>query len=383
MARPIPGAHLPVLRLTGTHDQLGFLMGAYRRRQIMHAIDVAHDVLAAEGAGNAELHDQIAPFIDLAARHTPGALAELQAMAAGADVPFDTLFRLNCHESRPPGAAFLWSRPERPVPGPAVEAVPDLDPDVADTGVAPDPTEVGAPGGCTSIASRREGGCVVGHTEDSTPENLDGIYLLDATVSGPGAGRAGRFHALNYAMSLPGCAAAVNAHGLMILIDALPDPDRRTGVPRSCVSRILLEQPTIEDAIETLRSLPRGGGWNYLMVQGSRIVNVETTATLVEVEDATLEGAYAHTNHYRTSTIASRAGDPRPNSLNRLGRALDLVHRDMDVEAMHEALADREGFPDSICRDRTIATWIADTGRRTVRVCWGEPVHAAWTSFAY
>lgn len=378
MARPPAGARLPVLRVTGSHQSLGHLMGAYRRRQVARSVEVAHEVLAAEGASDAALRDQIAPFVELAARHAPGALAELEGMARGADVPFDTLFRLNCMESRPPGSRFLWSRPEPPV-----DAVAAFDPDAADTGLPPDPSESPAPGGCTSLASRREGGCVVGHTEDSSPENLDGIYLLDATVSEPGRGVTSRFHALNYAMSLPGCAAATNAHGLMILIDALPDPDRQVGVPRSCVSRLLLDQPSIEAAIDLLRSLPRGGGWNYLMVQGPRIVNVETTATLVEVEEATHAGAYAHTNHYRTPSIAARTGEPRPNSTARLGRALDLVFRDMSTAAMRETLADRDGFPDSICRDRTIATWVADTGARSVSVCWGEPVDATWASFDY
>ena len=379
MARAASGARLPALRFTGTHHALGRIMGAYRRRQIARAVDIAHEVLAAEGASEAALHDQIAPFIDLAARHTPTALAELRGMAVGADVEFDTLFRLNCMESRPPGSPFLWNRPERP----AVDPVSSLNPDTADTGVPPDPSETPAPGGCTSIASRRDDGCVVGHTEDSSPENLDGIYLLDTTVSDQAGRASSRFQALNYATSLAGCAAAVNGHGLMILIDALPDPDRHLGVPRSCVSRILLDQPTIEAAIDVLRSLPRGGGWNYLMIQGPRIVNVETTASVVEVEDATVPGAYAHTNHYRNPGIAARAGEPRPNSMARLDRALALVRRDMGPDSMLELLADREGFPDSICRDRTIATWVADTARRTVRVCWGEPVDATWTSFDY
>lgn len=379
MARAASGARLPALRFTGTHHALGRMMGAYRRRQIARAVDIAHEVLAAEGASEAALHDQIAPFIDLAARHTPTALAELRGMAVGADVEFDTLFRLNCMESRPPGSPFLWNRPERP----AVDPVSILNPDTADTGVPPDPSETPAPGGCTSIASRRDDGCVVGHTEDSSPENLDGIYLLDTTVSDQAGRASSRFQALNYATSLAGCAAAVNGHGLMILIDALPDPDRHLGVPRSCVSRILLDQPTIEAAIDVLRSLPRGGGWNYLMIQGPRIVNVETTASVVEVEDATVPGVYAHTNHYRNPGIAARAGEPRPNSTARLDRALALVRRDMGPDSMLELLADREGFPDSICRDRTIATWVADTARRTVRVCWGEPVDATWTSFDY
>ncbi len=149
------------------------------------------------------------------------------------------------------------------------------------------------------------------------------------------------------------------------------------------MSRVLLDQPSIDDAIELLHQMPRGGGWNYFMVQGHRIVNVETTATTVTVNDATLDGAYAHSNHYLTPEIAERAGDPRPNSIARLGRARELVRPQMDVQDMISALSDRTGYPDSICRERTIAAWVADTGARTVRVCWGEPDDATWTKFSY
>lgn len=374
MARAAFGAHIPVLRTTGTHISVGRALGAFRRRDIQRAVEIAHEVLATESASPAELHDQIAPFIELAHAHTPGALQEMEGLAVGADVSFETLFRLNCMESRPVGSAFLWNRPER-------EAVAVLDPDTADTGSAQD--GIPAPDACTSIASRYDAGCVVGHTEDSSPENLNGIYLLDATIMGTQSTIVSRYHALNYAMSIAGCAAAVNSHGLMILIDALPDPDRQRGVPRSCVSRVLLDQPSIEAAIDVLQTLPRGGGWNYFMVQGSRIVNVETTATTVVITDATETGAFAHTNHYLTPELAARAGEPRPNSTTRLTRAIELAHPGMSHAEMQETLSDQVGFPDSICRERTIATWVADTGRRRVSVCWGEPRDATWRIFDY
>lgn len=385
MAKAVPGATLPVLRFSGGHTALGRTMGAYRRRQIVSAVEIAHEVLASEGSDDATLRAQIEPYLEFAERYTPGALRELEGLALGADVSFETLFRLNCFESRPPGSAFLWSRPDRPAPDP----IPSLDPDIADTGVprsldaGTDTQTDAAPGGCTSIASRSGPGVVVGHTEDSSPANLDGIYLLDATVLSAGSKVANRFSALNYAMSLAGCAASVNGHGLMIMIDALPDPDRRHGVPRSCVSRVLLDQPSIDDAIELLHQMPRGGGWNYFMVQGHRIVNVETTATTVIVNDATTGGVYAHSNHYLSPEIAERAGDPRPNSITRLGRAQELVRPQMNVHDMTAVLSDRVGFPDSICRERTIAAWIGDTGARTVSVSWGEPDDATWITFSY
>ncbi|MGH2350920.1 MAG: C45 family autoproteolytic acyltransferase/hydrolase, partial [Chloroflexota bacterium] len=240
--------------------------------------------------------------------------------------------------------------------------------------------------GCTSVASRGQRGVVVGHTEDSSPEAIDGLYLLDATIVEPqsasGATRS-RFLALNYAQTLPGCAAAANEHGLIVLVDALPDPDRRVGAPRHFVSRALLDLPSIDAAIDHLRTTERGGGWNYLLAQGERIVNVETTATRVVVQEVDGSGTYAHSNHYLDDTLAADTGDPRPNSLARLTRALELVSPGMDVAQMKGLLADRQDFPDSICRERTIGAFVADTATRQIEVCWGEPDTATWVSYSF
>jgi hypothetical protein len=323
-------------------------------------------------------------------------MEELRAMARAADVPFEVLFRLNCYESRPPGQPML----ER-TPAGTIIHLPVKDPGTlnrANTGVRDIPEAVaagdgggesGGDGGCTSVASlggEGSDGVVVGHTEDSFPEAVDGLYLLDATVTEPhpevGAARS-RFLSLNYSQTLPGCAAAVNEHGLVVLIDALPDPERQVGAPRHLVSRALLDLPSIEAAVELLRRTRRGAGWNYLLAQGRRVVNVEATATKVAVHEARSGSAYAHANHYLDPALAAASAQPRGNSLARQQRATELARPGMSVDEMKRVLSDRQGFPDSICRDRTLGAFIADTAARRVQVCWGEPDEGTWTSHWY
>ena len=377
MARAAAGAQLPVLAVRGSHADLGRAMGEHQRSQIQGVVAVALNGFKEQAIGEDELRAQNAPYLAAAARIYPQYLAELEAMAEGAGVPFEVLFRLNCFEARPPGS--------RVVPPPPAAPVPSKDPAVLPRANDPEAVTTVPADGCTSVASRGTRGVVVGHTEDSTPQAIEGLYLVDATVDAPagGAGPDSRFLALNYAQTLPGCAAAVNRHGLVVLIDALPDPDRRIGAPRHFVSRALLDQPDIDAAIAHLRETERGGGWNYLMVQGERIVDVEATATRLVVQEAGPGGAYAHANHYLDPALAAAAGDPRPNSLSRLTRALELVSPGMDLAQMKGLLGDRQDFPDSICRDRTIGAFVADTAQRRVEVCWGEPDGATWTSFAY
>lgn len=388
MATRPSGATLPVLRVRGTHRELGWRMGEFREAQIRKAVDAAKASLWDAGIDRAELARQNAPYLEAAERIYPHYAIELQAMAEGADVPFDVLFRLNCYESRPAGT------PPGSVGGPvppdvradAQPVVPAKDPGVLSWGDGSEahdgtttPETAPAADGCTTVVSRGVNTVVVGHTEDSSPEAVEGIYLLDAEVGGDD-GPPSRFLALNYAQTLPGCAAAINGDGLLVMIDALPDPDRRLGAPRHFVSRALLDVSSLEGAISALRDTERGGGWNYFLVQGARYANVETTASRVVVTAGGDDGAYAHANHYLDGDLAAAAGEPRPNSVSRLDRARALMQPGASIDAMKRLLSDRAGYPDSICRERTIAAWVADAGARRIEVCWGEPDRATWTA---
>src|SRR5436190_9012536 len=398
MVKRAPGATLPVVRVVGTHAELGRAMGLHKAQQIRTAVDAALEHMRELEITEAALREQIAPYVAAAEATFPQYVVELREMARAAEVPFDLVFRLNCYESWPAG---LRRRRMGAEPAPAAEppSVPAKDPGTMAAGAAANvdghqngcsvssgeiqtaPAAPPAADGCTSVVSQGERGIVAGHTEDSFPEAADGLYLFDATIAErnpfTGAERS-RFLALNYAQTLPGCAAAVNDRGLIVLIDALPDPERNVGVPRHFVSRALLDTEDIESAIDLLRTTNRGGGWNFVLVQGQRAVNVETTATRVSATEVT-DGRYAHTNHYVDQALSGDPGEPRPNSLARLTRALELVRPGLDVAAMKHLLSDRQGFPDSICRERTIGAFIADTAARRVAVCWGEPERGTWT----
>ena len=55
----------------------------------------------------------------------------------------------------------------------------------------------------------------------------------------------------------------------------------------------------------------------------------------------------------------------------------------MTVQDMYLALADRDGYPDSICRDRTIGAFLADTQHGAVRIAWGQPAADGATFHRY
>ena len=168
MARAAAGAQLPVLAVRGSHADLGRAMGERQRSQIQGVVAVALEGFKEQAIGEDELREQNAPYVAAAARIYPQYLAELEAMARGAEVPFEVLFRLNCYEARPPGSRIVPPAPASPVPSKDPAVLPRAnDPEA----IAATPAD-----GCTSVASAGERGVVVGHTEDSTPQAIEGLY---------------------------------------------------------------------------------------------------------------------------------------------------------------------------------------------------------------
>ncbi|NMO16493.1 hypothetical protein HPC49_04160 [Pyxidicoccus fallax] len=339
MARVAQGATLPVLRFTGGHEALGAAVGSAFREHIQTAARSALEGLAGQGIDAATLRERIAPALDAAERWTPGYLAELRAWARAADVPLEVLSYLSSAGLPPVSAAH----------------------------------------GCTSLAVRGpHGGIVVGHTEDSMAAVAEEVFLLDATVTD--AARPGRFLALCYVYALPGCSATLNGRGMAVLMDYLPDPDARVGLPMDFVTRALVDAPSIDAALDFLAATPRGGSGNCVLAQGGRVVNVELTSTRMAVTEATDAGAWVHTNHFLDPELARSVGEPQADSPPRLARGRVLARAGLDVRGVMDLLADRQGFPDSICRERTVAGFVADTAAGEVRVCWGEPAHGTWTA---
>ncbi|CAM3132153.1 hypothetical protein G4177_11960 [Corallococcus sp. ZKHCc1 1396] len=340
MARVSNGATLPYLQAKGGHADVGAAIGHAFRGAIQETVRSALLQLHQDGLGEDALHERMAPAIDAAERWTPRLVTELRARADAAQVSFDALAYLSAGGLPP-------ERPDRH--------------------------------GCTSLASRTAGGGVLlGHNEDALVPNPQELFVLDAAVTPPGAGEH-RFLALCYVQALPGCSAAMNHHGLALLMDWLPDPDARIGLPFDYLSRALLELPSIEAALDFLERTPRGGGGNCLLAHGDRIVNVELTSTRMAVVDASDLGFHAHTNHFLDPRLATLAGEPQADSLPRLARARELGGRDLTPATLKALLSDRRNAPDSICRERTLGAFLAHTTQGFVEVCWGEPASATWT----
>ena len=340
---------MPVVSAAGTLYEVGLAIGHHRQHRIAARVEAMRERRLSVGIDNATAYRSAQPYLALTEGLLPDLVVELAGIADGAGVPFLELFRLNCPGARLPAESpWLRRRPARRTPG----------------------------GGCTSMVSRGPDGVVLGHTEDFAPEWRDDLYVLRMQTGKT------RLCALNYAQTLAGCAAAVNGAGLVQVIDSLHDRRHPLGISAHFLARGVLAHDDIAGAVDFLRhTLPRDGGFNHLLVQGTRIVNIEAGPAGFAVEEVTTD-TYAHTNHY-LNVLGKARPEPAANSLTRRSRALALLRPAMTDHDMYGALADRDGYPDSICRDRTIGAFLADTRDGAVQIAWDQPIPDGATFHRY
>ena len=238
-----PLDRMPVVSAAGTPYEVGLAIGRHRQHRIAARVEAMRERRLSVGIDDATAYRSAQPYLALTEGLLPDLVVELAGIADGAGVPFLELFRLNCPGARLP-AESPWLRRRQAQPA--------------------------AGGGCTSMVSRGPDGVVLGHTEDFAPEWRDDLYVLRMQTGKT------RLCALNYAQTLAGCAAAINGAGLVQVIDSLHDRWHPLGISAHFLARGVLAHDDIAGAVDFLRrTLPRDGGFNHLLVQGTRIVNVE------------------------------------------------------------------------------------------------------------
>jgi hypothetical protein len=197
-------------------------------------------------------HAFVQQLRDAARAYCPDQLAELDGMAAGLGWREEDIFLWNCR-------------------GELVHNTPD---------------------GCTTFAAVRSGDTLIAHNEDGDPFLLGKGWLVDVQPKGkPG------FVSFYYPGSLPGHTFAANRACLAQAINNLRIRRPVTGVPRMILARAVLDQSTLDEAMQLLRDTPRASGFHHTLGAAGdlRVFSVEATARRCSVER--VEWMSGHANH--------------------------------------------------------------------------------------
>lgn len=341
----------PLIRVSGSHRQIGRQIGEACAVQVRHSLDNARALLEMtyedlqltwEGA-----QIQSRKYLPFAQERYPQYVDEMLGIAEGANVPFDDVVALNVMEAVTMDALHLTK--------------------------------------CTSMAVNDErtadGHVLVAHNEDWLPEDEQDVYIVHETPEDEPP-----FLAMTYGGLLPN--VGFNAAGIAQCCDSVYPQDSRIGVPRLVVSRAVLGARSPDDAIRSMLTRQRAAGYNHLLAHESgELYNVEVSArhfSILYGED----GYLVHTNHYLDFNMQAIEDEPDELVATRVRyfRALRLLKNTPlhSVKSLQTIQRDHINFPNSICnhsntddnpldREQTVNAMVIDLTTRTMYLAWGNP----------
>ena len=341
----------PLIRVSGTHSEIGRQIGEACRGQIQHGIENATTLLESayeslqltwEGA-----RMQARKYLPFAQERYPKYVEEMLGIAEGANVPFDDVAVVNAIEAVTMDALHLTK--------------------------------------CTSMAVNEQrtadGHVLVAHNEDWLPEDEQSVFIIHASpVDEP------PFLAMTYGGLLPNI--GFNADGIAQCCDSVYPKDSRIGIPRVVVSRAVLGSRTPGDAIRHMLVPHRAAGYNHLLAHESgELYNVEVSARKFAIQYG--EDGYAvHTNFYLDydmQTIEDESDELIATRV-RYYRALRLIKTSSQhsIKSLQSIQRDHINFPNSICnheeqdvhaldREKTINALVIDLTARVMHLAWGNP----------
>ena len=351
---------IPLLRFEGSYRDVGEQIG-----------DSCADVLQRSVAFDAELPggrtraEQLAladRYRSLTAEAMPWILEELDGAAEAAEVDPLALFACAVEE--------IWYKPRTPGNGPAIDGR------CSDLVAAPPATA--------------DSHILVAHNNDLSPRYRDELVAIERRVPGDPA-----VFTIGNGIWI---SVGWNDAGLSLTGNELSPNDERVGIPRELQVRAMLRETTMDAMVGTALRHDRASSYNNVLAsRDGTVVNVEGSATSVEMTEPDERGHLVHTNHYVCDSMLPFEGDPAyaGRSAVRYGRAAELLAAQPDgtvtEDVLRELLSDHEHAPDSLCRhaDEGVAGsvtcfWcIADVTDMRIVFGRGNPCDSVAQEFAF
>ena len=281
------GLHPPTLTVHGDPHAVGRALGeasSAALRDVVPAIG-RFQALMREWRGT----DRLRALESAARAAWPRYVREIEGIADGAGVAFETVFLWNCRGDLPNSGGGRHRA---------------------------------SAAGCTTVTvPRREGRpALVAHNEDDEPELHGHCRVVDVRPDvGPG------FVSFYSPGLIPGHTFAVNRAGLVQAINDVRPVARAIGVPRHLVSRAVLDCEGLDDAVACIRDTVRASGFHHTLARAGdrRLLSVEAPASGCEVVE--VDAPCVHANHLLHERFAHLPQEIAASSRSRQARAEALV----------------------------------------------------------
>ncbi|HSL11439.1 MAG TPA: C45 family peptidase [Actinomycetota bacterium] len=318
----MPPPTLPVIRVEGTHREVGLQMGEAARDDIRAEVEGAWDELPA-GRSKTDQLALAAEYRAFTEPRLPWLIEELDGCAEGAGVDRLGFFASTMEE--------IWYEPRSP----------RTDGRCSDLVAGP--------------AATADGHLLVAHNNDLSPSAEPKIVALEKRVHGdPVVLQLG---------GIPILSVAWNAAGLSLTGNELSPNDERIGISRDHQVLEMIRARSLDEMVAAALRPDRASSYNNVLTSADgRVANVEGSATDAEITGLDDRGHLAHTNHYVCDRMIPYEGDEEyaPLSRTRYDRARELLAasppRSLTMDRLRELLADHETKPQSLCKHPAFGT---------------------------
>jgi isopenicillin-N N-acyltransferase-like protein len=348
---------IEVVRVGGTHREVGRQMGEAGREPIRHTVETAWDDLPT-GRSKADQVALAAAYRAFTVPRLPWLLEELDACAEGAGVEPLELFATSIEE--------IWYEPRPPRTA----------------------------GRCSDLVAGPvatvDGHLLVAHNNDLAPEAEHQITALEIRVPGdPVVFQLG---------GIPWLSVGWNSAGLSLTGNELSPNDERVGISRSHQVLEMMRARSLAEMVDMALRPDRASSYNNVLTSADGgVANVEGSATDAEVTDLDDRGHLAHTNHYVAPRMVRYEGDPEyaPSSNTRYERACELLAGEapgsLTMDRLRELLADHETRPQSLCKhpefgtpgSKTVFWCVADVTDGRIRYGRGNPCDSVSQEYVF
>ncbi len=330
---------IPFLEISAKNNyEFGYKLGKALKKEIRYRLK-KNKIVYWENSRNREefsmLTKKSEKFIPAIKKHFPHLLIEAQAMANGAEVPFEELFILMCEN------------------------------EVVDFKILH----------CTSIAVRTDDGKIlIGHNEDWFPEcKKNGLVVIKGRIG------KNKFIASSFIGSMVGSSVSLNSHGLAYTDNSLLYTKMSPGIPRSFQLRALLDAKNLKDAVRILGTDGTTAANTLLAWSNKKFMDVEELWNNEEIFYG--KRFLVHTNHPLLKKYDRKYNVPH-DSVRRYKQAVKILENEEEltinsvkkVMTNHTGgICDHEMNPHSKYYPPTIASYIINPKEKWMMVCHGNP----------
>ena len=348
---------IPIFRAAGARREVGRQIGEAFARQIRDTVEPGFDELPGTRTRDEQLQ-LAAAYRDVTVRELPWLIEELDGCAEAAGVEPLAFFAVSIEE--------IWYLPRERV----------------------------TQGRCSDLVAgpraTADGHLLVAHNNDLSPSAEDKIVGIERTVPGdPVTFQLG---------GAPWLSVGWNSAGLSLTGNELSPNDERVGISRSLQVFDMLRARTLDEMLARALRPDRASSYNNVLASADgAAVNVEGSATDVELTGFDEHDHLAHTNHYVCDRMRPYEGDPgyAEHSNVRYEQARGLLAAQpagsVTSERLRELLADHETKPDSLCRhpelgapdSKTVFWCVADVTEGRITFGRGNPCDSQAQEYAF